>query len=245
VPFITPIVPSILLFLALLLYFCRKNKAEKTDDQQTQKKNKQKNKKQNKKQKKKKNTTKVAPAASKIDRVEEQKGQEERQRASATIAILVIQAWWYKTRGNKDGQMRAKHLLVNTAQQFQRLLLNATPSAGSVAIDMVTEVIVGEAQGEVDGRIEEVTAEATGDTAGGEIEVDSFGKTEEMTAADFDLRPAFKKLHFTIRGDYLQKFMNVINKGRWLSFINIRRFKCFVQRCDFNKLIALCVLGYI
>ena len=184
---IATIVPSILLFLALLLYFCRKNKAEKTDDQQTQTQNKQKNNQQNNKQKnkqkKKKNTTKVAPAASKIAKMEEQKGQEERQRASATIATLVIQAWWYKTRGNKDGQMRAKHLLVITAQQFQRLLLNATPSAGSVAIDMVTEVIVGEAQGEVDGRIEEVTAEATGDTAGGEIEVDSFGKTEEMTAA--------------------------------------------------------------
>lgn len=36
--------------------------------------------------------------------------------------------------------------------------------------------------------------------------------SEEMTAADFDLRPAFKKLHFTIHGDYLQKFMNFMFK---------------------------------
>merc|ERR1712071_664014 len=36
--------------------------------------------------------------------------------------------------------------------------------------------------------------------------------SEEMTAADFDLRPAFEKLHFTIHGDYLQQFMNFMFK---------------------------------
>ena len=62
---IATIVPSILLFLALLLYFCRKNKAEKTDDQQTQTQNKQKNNKQNNKQNSKQHNSKKSNSTNK------------------------------------------------------------------------------------------------------------------------------------------------------------------------------------
>jgi len=150
---------------------------------------------QKKKKKKKKNTTKVAPAKSNVSKVEEKeedvapaaatKGdkeeeqeqeqeQEEKQRARReartrhAMATLAIQAWWYKTRSKEDSHMRAKHQMAHTARTFHRLSLNAGPSAGALAIDMVTEV-VGTAGEE---RVEEATAEATGDTAGEEIEAD-------------------------------------------------------------------------
>ena len=225
-------VPPLLLFLVLLVYFCRvSNKVKENQsghqakDQKLTKAMKKQNKKKNKIKKKKKlkstikvlpaasnkvtqpvskvaqATSKVAPAASKVNKVEEKKT-EEKQRANSILAALAIQVWWYRTRGKEDQRMRARHHLAHTARKFQHILLNAS-SAGALAIDMVTEVVVSEVQGEVDGRVEAATAEATGATTGGEIEAD-MGQEPNMStiglgSLEADTTQRFRSLDHRMR----------------------------------------------
>jgi hypothetical protein len=184
-------VPPFLLFIVLVVYFCRMSKVmmmtenqekeEEKDMKRTKvkvrpvttnhkdskkKNNKKKNNKKKNNKKKNNKTIKVRPAASfKVDEVEENKRQEEKQRA--ILAALAIQIWWYRTRGKEDSRMRAKHHLAHTARKFQCLLLKV--GTNNTAIDIVTQVV----EEEVDGRIEESTAEASGNMDGVEIEADT------------------------------------------------------------------------
>ena len=174
--------PPFLLFLVLVVYFYKSKMEEGKSEDQENKDGQTLAKSKPKMTSKQKNTTsKVAPVTSKVDKVKEQGHKEKQQRARATMATLAIQAWWYKTNGNDDSQKRAKYHLAHTVRKFHHLLLKTGSSTSECAMTAAEAV-----EGEVDGRIEESTAEACGDTTGEEIETDTGEMAlKELTAHRF------------------------------------------------------------
>ena len=116
--------PPFLLFFALLMYFLRKTKEEDEEDEEDQ------------------NTTKVAPAKSKVSKVEEKK--KDKKVAPDT--------------SNSD-KVRVVQQLTHTAHTFQHSSLNAGPSDTRSTVETAASEVVGEAVEEGLGGEDEIEAE--------------------------------------------------------------------------------------
>ena len=87
-------------------------------------------------------------------------------------AALKIQNMYYKSQHNSKKKNRIKQHKAEFALAMVQTLQMAQPATSSVveeAAGLVEEMI----QGEIDGRVEDETAAATGDTTSGEVEVDT------------------------------------------------------------------------
>jgi hypothetical protein len=90
---------------------------------------------------------------------------ERRNAAALKIQNMYYKSQYYKSQHNSKKKKRIKQHKAEFALAMVQTLQMAQPATSSVVEEMI--------QGEIDGRVEEETAAATGDTTSGEVEVDT------------------------------------------------------------------------